>query len=146
MDATIIVAAIGAVSGLGGASLAARSSRTAARDTAASQERQARETAASQERVEQERLRREEIGQLRANLEAIIGRLNEEVRSARDEVKRVREQLDREEVVSDQLRGRVRDLEEQVHRLNMTILQLQQQLAMSGIQAVQTHEAELEET
>lgn len=133
MDASIIVASLAALGAAGSAGLAARGSRTAARETAASQERAAREASAAAERIEQDKLRREEIVQLRATLEAIIGRLNDEINNTREEVARVRAQLDHEEVVSDQLRARVRELEEQVHRLTMTVMELQQKLALSAL-------------
>jgi predicted nuclease with TOPRIM domain len=118
MDASIVVATLAALGSGTAAWFTSRASRTAAR-----------ETAASAERVEADKLRREEITQLRANLEAIIQRLTDEIGVARGEVGRLREQLDREEAVSDQLRGKVRELEEQVHRMSMTIIDLQQRLA-----------------
>ena len=124
MDASIIVAGLAAVGAGGSAFFTARGSRAAAR-----------ETAAATERVERDRLQREEINQLRANLEAIIARLNDEIGVTRDEVKHLREQLDREESVSDGLRARVRELEDQVHKLQMTIYTLQQRVATGVVPA-----------
>jgi chromosome segregation ATPase len=118
MDASIIVAAVAAFGAAGSTVVSVRGSRA-----------QARETAASTERLEQEKLRREEINQLRASLEGIIIRLSADVDSTRSEMLRVREQLDREEAVSDGLRARVHELEEKLHRTNLSMIELQRQLA-----------------
>lgn len=118
MDASIIVAAVAAFGAAGSTVVSVRGSRA-----------QARETAASTERLEQEKLRREEINQLRASLEGIIIRLSADVDSTRTEMLRVREQLDREEAVSDGLRSRVHELEEKLHRTNLSMIELQRQLA-----------------
>jgi len=118
MDASIVVAVVAALGAAGSTVVSVRGSRA-----------QARETAASAERLEQERQRRDEITRLRENLEAIIIRLNADIESTRGEMLRVREQLDREEAVSDGLRSRVRELEEKLHLTNMSMLELQRQLA-----------------
>lgn len=117
MDPTIAVAGVAAVGAAVSAAYTARGARSAARFNAD-----------AQRSIEGERLRQQQIDQLRSSLEAIITRLTEEVGAARQEVTRLRDQLDREEAVSEQLRGKVRNLEDQVHQLNRTIGDLQHQL------------------
>lgn len=106
----------------------------AAKETREAAERDAREKRELDERNAEraeveagQRRNDEQVERLRHHYDALIDRLTAEIASLRAEVAQVREQLSREQDVSDTLRGKVRHLEDRIHELQLALAEYRDQ-------------------
>ncbi len=123
MDATIVVAALSALGGLGAAGFAARASTRAGKIQAET----ALQATSMQVGLEWQKQRDEMLARQREALDGIISRLTDELARTQTQMGHLRQQLTEEQAVSDKLRDRVRMLEDQIHEMEQSISDLQRQ-------------------
>lgn len=117
MDASIVVALVGASAGIGGAFIAGRASLTSARVNSETNKQIAAST------VEAEAFER-----AREHYDALIQRLDDELQRLTHQLDRVRDQLSQEQNVSDGLREQVRQMAARIREMEDTITELRRKL------------------
>lgn len=125
MDATIVGSVIAAFGGLGGAVFAAKASIRAGHI-----QREALEQAEARKReLDARQVEAEAYARARQFYDDVIQRLEHDLQRVTGELERIRSQLDRERTVSDELRSRLRGVEDTVHEMRAPIEELKQQQA-----------------